>query len=87
MIRMSAKMFLAACVCAMSLSASAEEPTKGDTQKADLGSGITLETVYIPPGEFKMGSTPEEKKWATGIEGGAQLAPNASHTKVKNLVR
>ncbi|MDC0259425.1 formylglycine-generating enzyme family protein, partial [Verrucomicrobiales bacterium] len=27
---------------------------------------------YIPPGKFMMGSTPEEKAWATGIEGGAK---------------
>lgn len=52
--------------------ASAQEPTKGDVIRADLGKGVTLETVYIPPGNFLMGSTPEEKKWATGIEGGAQ---------------
>src|SRR5690554_6022618 len=38
----------------------------------DLGENVALEMVYIPPGEFKMGSTPEEKAWATGIEGGAQ---------------
>ena len=38
----------------------------------DLGENVSLEMVYIPPGEFKMGSTPAEKAWATGIEGGAQ---------------
>jgi len=37
----------------------------------DLGSDVSLEIVYIPPGEFKMGSTPEERAWATGTEGGA----------------
>ena len=42
------------------------------TKELDLGRGVTLEVVYIPPGKFMMGSTPEEKAWATGIEGGAQ---------------
>lgn len=41
------------------------------SRQADLGEGVTLALVYIPPGEFKMGSTPEEREWATGIEGGA----------------
>jgi formylglycine-generating enzyme len=50
----------------------AAEPQQGTVQRAELGGGVTLDTVYIPPGKFLMGSTPEEKKWATGIEGGAQ---------------
>lgn len=45
---------------------------QGDVRRAQLGKGVTLEALYIPPGEFFMGSTPEEKEWATGIEGGAQ---------------
>jgi formylglycine-generating enzyme required for sulfatase activity len=49
-----------------------EQPQQGDVTRAELGGGITLETVFIPPGEFLMGSTPEEKLWAVGIEGGAQ---------------
>ena len=40
-------------------------------KKLDLGKGVSLEVLYIPPGEFMMGSTPAEKAWATGIEGGA----------------
>lgn len=44
---------------------------KRSLRKIDLGNGISLEVLYIPPGKFKMGSTPEEKAWATGIEGGA----------------
>jgi formylglycine-generating enzyme required for sulfatase activity len=47
------------------------EPVQGTTKRIDLGSDVTLETVYIPPGEFKMGSTAEEKKWAVGQDGGA----------------
>ncbi len=53
-------------------SARGDEPQKGAVKRADLGGGTVLETVYIPLGEFLMGSTPEEKLWATGIEGGAQ---------------
>ena len=37
----------------------------------NLGDGVSLELIELPPGEFLMGSTPEEKAWATGIEGGA----------------
>lgn len=36
-----------------------------------LGNNVSLEAVYIPPGKFMMGSTAEEKAWATGVEGGA----------------
>jgi formylglycine-generating enzyme required for sulfatase activity len=50
----------------------ADQPKQGATKQADLSGGVSLELVYIPPGDFRMGSTPEEKAWATGIEGGAQ---------------
>ena len=46
-------------------------PAKGEAKRLGLGGGTSLEVVYLPPGEFMMGSTPEEKAWATGIEGGA----------------
>ena len=46
-------------------------PKQGDAKRVELGEKTTLEILYIPPGEFMMGSTPEEKAWATGIEGGA----------------
>ncbi len=47
--------------------------TAADEAKVvDLGGGATIEMVGIPAGEFMMGSTPAEKAWATGIEGGAQ---------------
>lgn len=51
--------------------AGAEEQKGGSTIKIDMGDNISLEVVYIPPGEFKMGSTPGERAWATGSEGGA----------------
>ena len=54
----------------------AAEPKTGDSKRLDLGDGVTLEALYLPPGEFMMGSSPEEKKWATGIEGGAQPGTN-----------
>jgi len=57
----------------------ADEPKKGDAKQIDLGGGVKLEVVYIPPGEFMMGSTPEERAWATGIEGGA--TPGTSREK------
>lgn len=50
----------------------AQEPKQGDTRTPDLDNGVDLELVYVPPGRFLMGSTADEKKWATGIEGGAQ---------------
>lgn len=45
-----------------------DEPKQGAVHRAELGGGASLEVVFIPPGEFMMGSTPEEKRWATGIE-------------------
>jgi len=50
----------------------ADGPKQGDAKELDLGKGVNLELVYIPPGKFMMGSTAAEKEWATGIEGGAQ---------------
>src|SRR5688572_3973038 len=48
-------------------------PNKAEeTKRVNLGNDVTLELVYIPPGKFKMGSTPEEKAWATSRVGGAQ---------------
>ncbi len=63
---------LTAFVCGLPVdTARADEPAQGTSKKLDLGDGVMLEVVYIPPGDFMMGSTPEEKAWATGIEGGA----------------
>ena len=66
---------LTAAVCSFLFSvvaAHADEPVKGASKQLDLGGGVKLEVVYLPPGEFMMGSMAEEKAWATGIEGGAQ---------------
>ena len=51
--------------------AAADDPAQGASKVVALGKDVTLEVVYIPPGEFKMGSTAAEREWATGIEGGA----------------
>lgn len=51
-----------------------------ESRKIDLGGGISLEVVYIEPGSFMMGSTKEEKIWATGWEGGAQPGPGLPGT-------
>ena len=56
---------------ASAMLSAAEAPSVGQSKKLALGDNVSLEVVYIPPGEFFMGSTPEEKAWATGIEGGA----------------
>jgi len=53
-------------------SAFTQQTQEGKTHQAVLGDGVKLELVFIPPGKFMMGSTAEEKMWATGIEGGAQ---------------
>ncbi len=39
--------------------------------RVDLGKGTTMEMMAIPAGKFMEGSTPAERAWATGIEGGA----------------
>ncbi len=71
-----AKQSCAVCVLSIAAVSSApircEEPKQGAVNRAILGGDVVLETIFIPPGEFMMGSTPEEKAWATGIEGGAQ---------------
>ncbi|RPH82561.1 MAG: hypothetical protein EHM77_03055 [Planctomycetaceae bacterium] len=61
--------FAAGLACSTPVAA---DEVQGATKRLDLGGGATaLEVVYLPPGEFLMGSTPEERDWATGIEGGA----------------
>lgn len=67
------------------LSIAAAAPKHGDVRKLDLGKGVTLELVYIPPGKLMMGSTAPEKKWATGIEGGAQ--PGTTREKYEGVPR
>jgi len=46
--------------------------SQASTKELQLGNDVSLELVYIKPGKFKMGSSLEEKIWATGWEGGAQ---------------
>lgn len=70
--RHAAAVLMAIVIGVAGLPACGAEPQPGAVTKADLGGGVVLETVFIPPGDFLMGSTPEEKLWATGIEGGAQ---------------
>ena len=70
--RWSLLMIAVCCHVDLARVAHAAEPKQGTAKPVDLGGGVSLEVVYIPPGEFLMGSTPEEKAWATGIEGGAQ---------------
>ena len=42
------------------------------TKQVKLADDVSLELVYVKPGKFTMGSTLEEKIWATGWEGGAE---------------
>lgn len=71
---MKSKFLWTALTFIIAVSAWAQEQANqlGDSHRADLGKEVQLEVLYIPPGNFMMGSTPEEKIWATGIEGGAQ---------------
>ncbi len=65
----------------------ADEPKKGDVIRAELGGKDTIEVVYIPPGDFMMGSTPEEKKWATVLKVVLKRARNANRMKARNLAK
>jgi len=65
-------LILAAIFCPLPVNLAAPPPIQGSTMHFNLGSDVSLEAVYIPPGDFMMGSSAEEKEWATGIEGGAQ---------------
>jgi formylglycine-generating enzyme required for sulfatase activity len=52
----------------------AAEPGQGMAKTVQLGGEVELEVVYIPPGEFQMGSTAAEKQWAVGQDGGAAFS-------------
>ncbi|MBM3890101.1 MAG: formylglycine-generating enzyme family protein, partial [Verrucomicrobia bacterium] len=39
-------------------------PKVGEVATLDLGGGVTMELMGIPPGEFMQGSTKEEQDWA-----------------------
>ncbi len=74
--RLKSTAAILAAVCGIGVgvsinSLSAAEPVKGTAKQVDLERDVTLEIVYIPPGEFKMGSTAAEKEWAVGQDGGA----------------
>ena len=60
--------------CVTTSAAFADEPAQGASQQISLTSDVTLEVVYIPPGEFLMGSTAEEKEWAVSQDGGAKFS-------------
>jgi formylglycine-generating enzyme required for sulfatase activity len=47
----------------------AAPPEPGNQFFLDLGDGQKLDMVWIPAGEFMMGSTDKERKWAAGKEG------------------
>ena len=68
----SNRLFLAVAALAIGAAIDLSAAEKGDTKRLDLGDGVKLELVHIPPGSFMMGSTAAEKAWATGIEGGAK---------------
>lgn len=48
-----------------------DELKLGTVTKADLGVNVILETVFIPPRDFMMGSTPEENVGSRALKGGS----------------
>ena len=68
--------FLTAIVggCTITNTACADEPAQGASIQITLNSDVTLEVVHIPPGDFLMGSTAEEKEWAVSQDGGAAFS-------------
>ncbi len=48
------------------------QPTPGDIKTVDLGGGVTLELVWIPPGDFMMGSKLSAEQVASKYDGKAE---------------
>lgn len=69
-----AALIFGSAVCVPGVTAKAEEAAQGASKQVSLGGKVNLEVVYIPPGEFMMGSTAEEKKWAVSQDGGAEFS-------------
>jgi formylglycine-generating enzyme required for sulfatase activity len=46
------------------VSALTTNPKVGDVFMLEVGNGVTMELMGIPPGEFMLGSTKEEQAWA-----------------------
>ncbi|MCX6906992.1 MAG: SUMF1/EgtB/PvdO family nonheme iron enzyme [Verrucomicrobia bacterium] len=44
-------------------------PKVGEVFTLNVGSNVTMELMGIPPGEFMLGSTKEERAWAVAISG------------------
>ncbi len=59
-------------ICVLFLLVIVADAAPVPSKNIDLGDGVALELVRIPPGNFMMGSSQAEKDWATGIEGGAK---------------
>src|SRR4051794_15522600 len=67
------KWLMGLAMSGLAVAAMGAERKQREVMQAQFGANsqnqqVVLETVYIPPGEFWMRSTPEEKKWETGIE-------------------
>ncbi len=72
MIRLTLSLLVLSPTAVPIAGATAADPSDQlQVMQADLGHDVTLDLVAIEAGEFMMGSTPEERAWATGIEGGA----------------
>ena len=69
--QMAHSLAVAILLASLDSQCTAQQPVQGEVKQVPLGKEIHMEVLYLPPGEFLMGSTAEERAWATGIEGGA----------------